>query len=99
MTRLSPFGDGHTVFTLDRDASCNLQILSKLASRQHGRIENRLGRFAYVDHGANGTNIRLKDIQSMFLHREEFSLFGSGVIASGEKIQDSCPHLIHFSCD
>ncbi len=92
-------GDGRAAYTLGRDDGCNLQILSTLASRQHGKIEYRLGKFVYVDHSANGTYISLKDIDNLFLHREELPLFGSGVIACGEKIQDGGLHLIHFLCE
>lgn len=92
-------GGNGAAFTVGRDAGSDLQILSTLASRQHGKIEHRLGKFVYMDHSANGTYISLKDINNLLLHREELPLFGSGVIACGEKIQDGGPHLIHFSCE
>jgi class 3 adenylate cyclase len=92
-------GDNRTAYTLGRDAGCDLQLLSTLASRQHGKIEHRLGRFVFVDHSANGTYVSLADIQNLFLHREELPLFGTGVISCGEKIHDQNPHLVHFTCE
>ncbi|MDH4133396.1 MAG: adenylate/guanylate cyclase domain-containing protein [Gammaproteobacteria bacterium] len=92
-------GKGGTPFTLGRDDSCQLQIRSTLASRQHGKIEHRMGKFVYIDHSANGSYINLPEINNLFLHREEIPLFGSGILCCGEKIQDSNVHLIHFSCE
>ncbi len=92
-------GKAGAPFTLGRDDSCQLQIKSTLASRQHGKIEHRMGKFVYVDHSANGSYINLPEINNLFLHREEIPLFGSGTLGCGEKIQDGNTHLIHFSCE
>jgi class 3 adenylate cyclase len=86
-------------YVIGRDAGCQLQIGSAMASRQHGKIEHRMGKFVYVDHSANGTYVRMPDIHSLFLHREEVPLFGSGALACGEKLGDDNPHLIHFVCE
>jgi len=92
-------GDGRVSFTLGRDVACNLQVDASVASRQHGQIEHRMGKFVFIDHSANGTYISLPDIQNLFLHREELPLFGAGTISLGEKIQDGRSHLIHFNCE
>jgi class 3 adenylate cyclase len=86
-------------FTIGRDPTCQLQLLSSVASRLHGKIEYRAGKFLFADHSANGTYVRLPDIDDLFLRREELHLFGSGIIACGEKIRDESPHLIRFSCE
>jgi class 3 adenylate cyclase len=90
---------GAPALLLGRDPGCQLQVVSSLASRMHGKIEHRMGKFVFVDHSANGTYIRLPDIENLFLQREELPLFGSGVICCGEKITDASPHLIHFACE
>lgn len=97
--RTLAIGGGGAAFTLGRDVACQLQVQSTLASRQHGKIEHRMGKFVFVDHSANGTYISLPDIDNLFLRREELPLFGSGIISCGEKIQDNNQHLIHFSCE
>jgi len=97
--RTLAIGGGGAAFTLGREAGCQLQVQSTLASRQHGRIEHRMGKFVFIDHSANGTYISLPDIDNLFLHREELPLFGSGTISCGEKIQDTNRHLIHFACE
>jgi class 3 adenylate cyclase len=97
--RTLAIGGGGAAFTLGREEGCQLQVQSTLASRQHGKIEHRMGKFVFIDHSANGTYISLPDIDNLFLHREELPLFGSGIISCGEKIQDKNPHLIHFACE
>jgi class 3 adenylate cyclase len=89
----------NTGFTIGRDPSCQLQLLSSVASRLHGKIEYRAGKFLFIDNSANGTHVRLPELDDLFLRREELPLFGSGIIACGEKIRDESPHLIHFSCE
>ena len=86
-------------FVIGRDDGCHLQVFSTLASRQHGKIEHRMGKFVFVDHSANGTYISLPEIDNLFIHREELPLFGSGILCCGEKIRDDNPHLIHFACE
>lgn len=86
-------------FIVGREDSCQLQVFSTHASRQHGKIEHRMGKFVFVDQSANGTYISLPDIDNLFIHREELPLFGSGILCCGEKIQDGNPHLIHFVCE
>jgi len=92
-------GENGLAFTIGRDDGCNLQIPSSLASRQHGKIEHRMGKFVFIDHSANGTYVNMQDIKNLFIHREELPLFGSGTISCGEKIQDGGTHLIHFACE
>lgn len=92
--------DGNdTPFIIGREDNCQLQVFSTHASRQHGKIEHRMGKFVFVDQSANGTYISLPDIDNLFIHREELPLFGSGILCCGEKIQDGNPHLIHFVCE
>lgn len=97
ITRVVHAGSGS--FVIGRDAGCQLQIASTVASRQHGKIEHRLGKFMYIDHSANGTYVRLPDIEGLFLHREEIPLFGTGAISCGEKLRDDNPWLIQFACE
>jgi len=40
---------------LGRDASADLVIKERMASRAHGKIERRLDKFILTDHSANGT--------------------------------------------
>lgn len=90
---------GSGSFVIGRDTGCHLQLATTMASRQHGKIEHRMGKFIFVDHSANGTYVRMPDISSLFLHREEVPLFGTGALSCGEKMRDDNPHLIHFTCE
>ena len=96
-TKIIEAGTG--AFTIGRDIGCSLPIDSTVASRLHGKIEHRMGKFVYTDHSANGSYVRMPDIENLFVNREQLPLFGTGVIACGEKIKDGSPHLIHFACE
>lgn len=97
VTKVIEAGGG--AFTLGRDIGCSLQIGSTVASRLHGKIEHRTGKFVYTDHSANGTYVRMPDIDNLFVNREQLPLFGVGAIACGEKIGNDATHLIHFACE
>ena len=97
ITKIIEAGSG--AFTLGRDVDCSLPIASTVASRLHGKIEHRMGKFVYTDHSANGSYVRMPDIENLFVNREQLPLFGAGTIACGEKITDGSQHLIHFACE
>ena len=81
---------------LGRDESCNLVIQSKLASRQHGRIEYSYGKFLYTDHSANGTYIRFSDSQAIQLHQQQIVLHGSGSISLGQSFAEAPTEVIEY---
>src|SRR6266850_2071412 len=68
---------------LGRDASADLVIKERMASRAHGKIERRLDKFILTDHSANGTFITIEGDKEIVLRREEFTLRGHGWIAFG----------------
>ncbi len=70
-----------------------------LISRHHSKIEHRRGKFIITDQSTNGTFIRTTEGQDIFLRREEFTLFGSGYISLGKKVDLSDPNLIQFLCE
>jgi len=86
-------------FTIGRGAQRNLVVPSELASRLHGRIEFRRGKYVYVDLSTNGTFIRSQDGQETYLRREEMPLWGSGFISLGRSVTEGDPNLIRFSCE
>jgi hypothetical protein len=47
----------------------------------------------------NGTFLRTTEGQDIFLRREEFTVFGSGYISLGKKVDDGDPNVIHFICE
>lgn len=90
--------------SIGRSTQNIMSVASANASRNHSSIEFRSGHIIYTDHSTNGSYIRTEpgkrssDGLDFFLHRDEWSMGGTGVISLGEPIDDSNEHLIHFSC-
>jgi len=86
-------------FTIGRDASNDLSIASRKASREHARIEWRRDRFVLLDHSTNGTYITLDDAAEVMVKHESYLLRGRGVISLGEAAKKSkSPNVIAFEC-
>ena len=84
---------------MGRGKDCELVVKGDLISRYHSRIEHRRGKYIITDQSTNGTFIRSSEGQDVFLRREEFTLFGSGYISLGKKVDLEDPNVIHFVCE
>jgi len=83
---------------LGRDATADLVIKERMASRAHGKIERRLDKFILTDHSANGTFITIEGDKEIVLRREEFTLRGHGWIALGQS-RASATDVVEFFCE
>jgi hypothetical protein len=86
-------------YIMGRGKDCELVIKGDLISRYHCRIEHRRGKYIITDQSTNGTFIRTTGGQIIFLRREEFTLFGSGYISLGKKVNPGDTNIIHFLCE
>ncbi len=86
-------------YILGRGKDCELIIKGDLISRYHSRIEHRRGKFIITDQSTTGTFLRTTEGRDIFLRREEFTVFGSGYISLGKKIDLGDPNLIQFICE
>jgi class 3 adenylate cyclase len=75
---------GKPALAFGRDKAQELVVDDSNASRAHGRIELRAGKFFVVDHSVNGTWITVEGNAEFVLRREEFALLGRGWIAFGQ---------------
>lgn len=86
--------DAHSArLTIGRDASCQLVIDDRKASRSHGLIERRDHAYFYVDRSSNGSQVRLAGRQEVKLRHQEIELSGSGRIffgGPGDDPQTAC---------
>src|SRR5258706_4861066 len=89
---------GGPSLALGRDASADLVVRERLASRTHGKIERRLDKFILTDHSANGTFITIQGDKENIPRREEFTLRGHGWIAFGQARATSTD-VIEFFCE
>jgi class 3 adenylate cyclase len=88
-----------TSYILGRGKDCELVIDGDLISRHHSKIEHRRGKFILSDQSTNGTFLRTTEGQDIFLRREEFTVFGSGYVSLGKKVDPVDPNAIHFICE
>lgn len=84
--------------SIGRDKSSDLVVSDVMASRHHARIELRNGKFVLIDQSTNGTYVS-EGGKTIFLHREELPLVGSGYFTLGHKSPADLPETIHYSCE
>lgn len=73
----------HSLFSLGRDATCDIIITDRRASRTHARIERRRDKFVLIDQSTNGTYVTFKGEAEFVLKREEVILRSQGCISFG----------------
>lgn len=88
----------HRTVVLGRDASADLVVLERMASRNHCEIEQRQDKFFIADRSANGTFVTIEGDREIVLRREESMLRGRGVIALGQS-RATATELVEFICD
>jgi len=87
------------VASLGRHADNEIVVPEAFASRLHCRVESRRGKFVLIDQSTNGTYVAVRGRDSVFLHREEMVLEGSGVIGLGREVDPDGEGAIHFICE
>jgi adenylate cyclase len=85
-------------FTIGRDASNDLPIASRRASRQHARIEWRRDKFVLFDHSTNGTYVTLEGEDEVMVKHESFLLRGRGLLSIGQSAKPGARGVIEFEC-
>lgn len=85
-------------FTIGRDESSDLPVVSTKASRQHARIECRRDKFVLFDHSTNGTYVTLEGDPEVLVKHESFLLYGRGVLSIGEAAHPEGCGIIRFEC-
>ena len=87
----------HKTAVLGREETCQIIVRNDFASRQHVRIEFRLGKFFIVDQSTNGTYVRSKDGKVVCVTRDEMILEGSGTISMGQAFSEQTIDPVEFS--
>lgn len=85
-----------TLVVLGREASCQIVLADRKASRVHARIERRRDKFFLVDQSTNGTYVTFAGETEIVLRREEIMLRGEGCIAFGHSIVESDQETVDF---
>ena len=87
----------HASIVLGRDASCQIAIADRMASRHHARIERRRDKFFLIDQSTNGTYVVFAGESEIALRREEVMLRGQGRIAFGRSVSESTEGTVGFA--
>lgn len=87
----------HASIVLGRDASCDIVIADRNASRQHARIECRRDKFYLVDQSTNGTSVVIANEPEVLLRREEIMLRGRGRIGFGRSVNLPDSEFVTFT--
>jgi len=88
---------GKNALLFGRDASNDVVITDKMASRVHGRIERRRDKFYYVDLSTNGTRITHEGDTELVIRRDQLMLRGCGRIAFGHSASDPGAEVVTFA--
>lgn len=83
---------------LGRDATADLVIADRMASRAHCEIEKRQDKFVLADHSANGTYLSIDGDREIVLRREEAVLRGHGFITLGQS-RATATEFVEFFCE
>jgi len=92
-------GPERTTATMGRGSSNHFVIDDTMASRSHGKLELRRGRFVFVDQSTNGSYVTTEDGRSTFVHRDELVLEGRGIIGIGRCLELDDPAGVSFTID
>ena len=87
----------NTTLSLGRDASCQIVLADKKASRVHARIERRRDKFFLVDQSTNGTFVTFAGEAEIGLRREELMLRNRGRITFGHTMEESSEETVDFT--
>ena len=82
---------------LGRDATADLVVAERMASRMHCEIEQRQDKFFLSDRSANGTWLTI-DGSEVVLRREESMLRGHGYITLGQS-RDAATEVVEYFCE
>ncbi len=83
---------------IGRDATADLVVPDRMASRTHCEIEQRQDKFVLADRSANGTYLSIDGDREIVLRREEALLRGHGFITLGQS-SATATELVEFFCE
>ncbi|HOO46510.1 MAG TPA: adenylate/guanylate cyclase domain-containing protein [Deltaproteobacteria bacterium] len=88
---------GRPFVTLGRQVGNDLVVGDVIASRMHGRIEVRRGKFVLIDQSTNGTYVSQEGKSPVFVHNDEIILSAHGIISLGREADPDSRDAIYFT--
>ncbi len=83
---------------IGREATADLVVPDRMASRSHCEIEQRQDKFVLADRSANGTYLSIDGDREIVLRREETLLRGHGFITLGQS-RSTATEFVEFFCE
>jgi class 3 adenylate cyclase len=96
--RTLTLGGEQKAISLGREATNELVIPDKMASRVHCKIECRRGKYFLIDQSTNGTYVTVDGDAEILLKREQSILRGRGVICLGHTATAAGGEVVYFTC-
>jgi adenylate cyclase len=84
---------------LGRGDACQIMVKDDFASRQHARVDYRLGKFILSDQSINGTFVRFGDGETAHIVGEDMLLRGTGSISLGRAFAEQAVQIIEFAVE
>jgi adenylate cyclase len=97
-SRVVSLSEAHPSLVVGRDATADLVVPDRMASRTHCVIERRQDKFVLTDRSANGTWLSIDGDREIVLRREESLLRSHGYIALGQP-RATAGELVEFFCE
>ncbi len=90
--------ESRPVLRMGRAVDNDLVLESPLVSRHHARVRLRHGQFVLLDESSNGTAVLGADGTIVFVHRDSFTLLGTGSLAPGADVATESTLSVPFRC-
>ena len=90
-------GSARPVVSIGRGEQNDLVVPLDCVSRVHARIEFRRGKFILIDQSTNGTYVFSPVHNDVYLHLDELSLEGYGLIGLGRRPDPDSEEKIYFA--
>jgi adenylate cyclase len=97
-SRVVNLSEANPSLVVGRDATADLVVPDRMASRTHCVIERRQDKFVLTDRSANGTYLSIDGDREIVLRREESLLRSHGYIALGQP-RATAGELVEFFCE
>jgi adenylate cyclase len=97
-SRVVVVGGERRSLVLGREATADLVVADRMASRAHCEIEQRQDKFVISDRSANGTYLSIDGDREIVLRREEALLRGHGFIALGQS-RATATEFVEYFCE
>ena len=97
-SRVIRMDDERDSLVLGRDATADLVVPDRMASRTHCVIERRQDKYVITDRSANGTYLTIDGDREVILRREEAMLRNKGVIVLGQS-KATATELVEYFCE